>query len=337
MSSLRGSVLHDAGLESDLEEMAETLRDYVHKGCSLDLTNIRGEPIISEAPLMSNFTALETFEANDVRFFAVDCSTRTLKRANNWAIYVCRVSYAVVLKRKVDWGFQESVKAVKGDAYIRRKMMQEERLQLESEMGLRLTRQASKDDVILLDGASYFGGERKFNVMLYEECKRKRIRLLALSKQSPMLRDQKGRDLIAAVCNLGTENPWVYHPVKKASIHEHLYGDVSIIKLCAESPRAFRCDIMGYLANRDLQAVLAPLCSISEDPRCLGYPVALWLAHDFSSISETKLLQYHVEVEDVLRNAGLLNSLQKEEIACNFADELHGARHAFDWERIPNV
>lgn len=324
-------------LKSDLEEMEETLRDYVQKGCSLNSHNVKGAPLISQAPLRSNFSALDMIETSDLRFFAVDCSTRTLKRANNWAIYVCRVSYAVVLKRKVDWGFQESVKAIKGDAYVRRKMMQEERLQLESEMALRLTREVSKDDIILLDGASYFGGERKFNVMLYEECSRKGIRLLALSKQSPMLRDREGRDLIAAVCTLGTKGPWVYHPVKKANIHEHLYGDVSIIKLCAESPRAFRCDIMSYLANSDIQAILAPLCSISEDPRCLGYPVALWLAHDFSSVSETKLLQYYMEVENVLENAGLLDSLKKEEIACNFADELHGAKYAFNWEQISHV
>ncbi|MCW4052531.1 MAG: DNA double-strand break repair nuclease NurA [Candidatus Bathyarchaeota archaeon] len=337
MPQCHGSVCLTGKLKSDLEKMEETLRDYVQKGCNLYFNNVKGEPLISQTPLISNFTALQTIETGNVRFFAVDCSTRTLKRANNWGIYVCRVSYAAVLKRKVDWGFQESLKAIKGDAYVRRKTLQKERLQLESKMAMRLAREASEDDIILLDGAGYFGGERKFNVMLYEECSKKGIRLLALSKQSPMLRDQKGRDLIASVCTLGTKGPWVYHPVKKANIHKHLYGDISIIKLCAESPRAFRCDIMSYLANSDIHAILEPLCSISEDPRCLGYPVALWLAHDFSSVSETKLLQYHMEVENVLENAGLLDSLKKEEIACNFADELHGAKYAFNLEQISHV
>ena len=76
---------------------------------------------------------------------------------------------------------------------------------------------------------------------------------------------------------------------------------------------------------------------ISEDPRCLGYPVVLWLAHDFSSVSKAKLLQYHVQVEDTLAEAGLLDVLRQEELACNFTDELHGAKYAFNMEWIDRV
>jgi hypothetical protein len=327
----------NGGFESDFSKMEKIMRDYIEKGCVIGPQKLKVEPIISTTPSTLNFTSLKTEKKRDLHFFAVDCSTRTLRRANNWAIYVCRVSYAVVQNRDVDWGYKETIRAVKGDAYVRRKIMQETRLQLESEMALKLERIADDEDFILLDGASYFGGERRFNVLLYEACARRGIKLLTISKQSPMLRDHKGRDLIASTSVLGPKGCWAYHPVKKANIHEHLYGDVSIIKLCEESPRTFRCDIMSYLLDDNVQEILSPLCSISEDPRCSGYPVALWLAHDFSGLSETKLIHYYVEVEDTLKNAGLLDILRKEELACNFADEIHGIKHAFSWERISNV
>jgi hypothetical protein len=204
-------------------------------------------------------------------------------------------------------------------------------------MALGLLHKASQNDYILLDGASYFGGERKFNVMLYEKCEKREIKLLAVSKQSPILHDEKGHDLIAATYMLAPQGCWAYYPVKRANIHEHLYGDISIMKLCKDSPRAFRCDIMNYLTNQDISSLLSPLSAISEDPRCVGYPVVLWLAHDFSGVSETKLLQYHAQVEEELANAGLLNVLRQEELACNFADELHGAKYAFNLEWITRV
>ena len=65
--------------------------------------------------------------------------------------------------------------------------------------------------------------------------------------------------------------------------------------------------------------------------------MVLWLAHDFSSVSEAKLLQYHVQVEEELASVGLLDVLRQEELACNFADELHGAKYAFNLEWIVRV
>lgn len=327
----------DRGINTDFSEMREILKNYLEKGQTINFQEVKAEPSTTVRPSLANITPLEKMKTCDVHFFAVDCSTRTLKRANNWGIYLLRASYATVKNRDVDWDFKERVKTVKGDPYVRRKILQETRLQLESEMALGLLHKADGDDYILLDGASYFGGERKFNAMLYEKCEGKEIRLLAISKQSPTLRDEKGRDLIAATYMLAPQGCWVYHPVKKANIHEHLYGDVSIIKLCEDSPRAFRCDVMSYLTNRDMPSLLSPLVTISGDPRCLGYPVVLWLAHDFSGVSEAKLLQYYVQVEEELAGAGLLDVLRQEELACNFADQLHGAKYAFDWEWIERV
>jgi hypothetical protein len=185
---------------------------------------------------------------------------------------------------------------------------------------------------LLLDGGGYFGGERKFRVTLYDECQKRGVRLLAICKNSPSLHDEKGRDFVATTYMLAPYGVWVYHPVRKADKDKSLYGDISVVKLCEDSPHVFRCDIMDYLADREISGLLSPLTCIAEDPRCIGYPITLWLAHEFSRPSESMLISYHDEIEETLRTAGLLEPLRREELSCQFADEIHGIRHAFQWE-----
>ena len=321
----------------DLAEMKKKLSEYVDKGRVVGYHEVRKEPAIAVKPDKSKIKPLRKMKKCDVHFMAVDCSTRTLKRANNWGVYLFRTAYASVRDRDVHWGYEERMHTVVGDAYVRRKILQDARLNLESEIALNLVRDAGESDYLLLDGASYFGGERKFWVDLYTKCKENGVKLLAISKQSPMLHDEKGRDLVAATYMLSSHPLWIYYPVAKANVHEHLYGDVSIIKLCEESSRVFRCDIMEYLNHRKVPELISPLTSISEDPRCLGYPVTLWLAHDFSRPSDSKLLHYHDQVEETLADAGLLDVLRMEELSCNFPDELHGVKHPFEWEWIERV
>jgi hypothetical protein len=189
-------------------------------------------------------------------------------------------------------------------------------------------------DFILLDGASFFGGKRGFHTSLYQEALRKKVNLLAISKQSPMLCDDKGRDFIAAASVLVPYSLWVYHPVKEANRDEHLYGDVSLVKLCKDSSHVFRCDIMDPLISREVSEFLSPLTTLSEDPRCLGYPITLWLAHDFSGASNSKLLYYYDLIEKTLGPDGLLETLRIEEQSCSFADELHGIRRPYEGKYI---
>lgn len=322
---------------ADLDVMKREMGKYLNKGRAVGFQHAKDEPLIAVKPERRLITHLKKIEHCDVQFYAVDCSTRTLKRANNWGIYLLRVTSAQVKTRRVDWNFREAIRTVVGDAHVRRKILQDMRLELESEMALKLLGDAEEKDYLLLDGASYFGGERKFRALLYEQCEKMQINLLAISKKSPMLKDEKGHDFIAAAYMLAPCGVWVYHPVRRADIHAHLYGDVSLVKLCQDSPRIFRCDVMNYLTSRDICEVISPLTAISEDPRCLGYPVALWLAHDFSSVAESKLLQYHDKVEEELESVGLLDRLRQEELACNFPDELHGAKYAFRKEWIESV
>jgi len=324
-------------IEKDLSEMKKKLSEYVDRGRRVGYHEVKEESVTKERLETSKFKPLRRIDSCDVHFQAVDCSTRTLKRANNWGIYLLRATYAAVRHRNVDWNYLEEIHSIVGDAYVRRTVLQDRRLNLESKMALQLLHKTSKSDYLLLDGASYFGGERKFLVELYEECQKKDIKLLAISKQSPSLHDEKGHDLIAATYMLSPYGIWAYYPAKKADMHKHQYGDVAIVKLCEESPRAFRCDIMEYLTQRDVHELLSPLTYISEDPRCLGYPATLWLAHDFSAPSDSMLIYYHDRVEETLANAGLLDVLRIEELSCNFADELHGVKRSFRRELIEYV
>jgi hypothetical protein len=231
---------------------------------------------------------------------------------------------------------------VVGDAHVRRSYLQDFRIELESQVALTMLKETISHpyhvhgDVrsmyLLLDGGGYFGGERKFRVSLYEECEKNQIKLLAISKNSPSLHDDKGRDLVATTYMMSPHPVWVYYPVRKADKDRSLYGDIAIVKLCADSSHVFRCDIMDYLTHQDIVELLSPLTTVSEDPRCVGYPISLYLAHDFSGPSNSMLFSYHDQIEEQLRDAGLLETLKREERSCSFADEIHGVKHAFEWE-----
>ncbi len=324
-------------IEDDMTDMRNKLTEYINNGRVVGFREVREEPVMTVKPDKSKIKPLTKMKGYEGKFLAVDCSTRTLKRANNWGIYLMRVAYASVKGKEVSWGYKERMCTVVGDSYARRGLLQDSRVELESQMALDVLCKRHRVHYLFLDGPSFFGGMRKFRTFLYEKCEANGINLLAICKQSPTLHDERGRDLIAAAHQISPHPLWVYHPVVKSNKERNLYGDVSIIKLCPDSPRLFRCDIMEYLADRQMDELLSPITCISEDPRCLGYPVVLWLAHDFSSPSDSKLLHYHDEVEKTLADAGLLNTLRIEELSCNFPDELHGVRHPFNWERIEHI
>ncbi len=330
-------------LEVDFAEMENKLKCYVDKGRLASGNQIKEEPLIAVKPDASLVRPLKKVTTYMGSFIAVDCSTRTLKRANNWGVYLMRASCASVRERKVDWSYKERICTVVGDSHVRRNYLQDFRTELESQLALeKLNEALSKpyhvnEDVrsmyLLLDGGGYFGGERKFRVSLYEACEKLGVRLLAIPKNSPSMHDEKGRDLVAATTYITTPyTVWAYYPVRKADKDRSLYGDIAVVKLCADSPYVFRCDVMDYLTQQDIGELLSPLTSVSEDPRCVGYPISLYLAHEFSAPSDSMLLSYHDQIEGKLNEAGLLEILRREERSCAFADELHGIKHAFERE-----
>ena len=329
-------------IDTDFADMEKKLRCYVDKGRVAGASEAREQPLISVKPDKSLINPLKRLSTFDGCFMAVDCSTRTLKRANNWGIYLMRPSYAFVKNRVVDWGFKERICTVVGDAHTRSNYLTDIRIELESQMALELLSLHEKtlyyehrdprSNYLLLDGGAYFGGERKFRVSLYDRCSKDGLTLLALCKNSPSLHDDKGRDFVSVASALATDDLWFYYPVRKADKDKSLYGDIAVVKLCKESLHVFRCDIMDYLVGQNMSEILSPLTCISEDPRCIGYPITLFLAHEFSAPSDSMLLSYVDQIEEKLSTAGLLEMLRREERSCSFADEIHGVKHAFDWE-----
>ncbi len=329
-------------IETDFTDMEKKLKCYVDKGRVAGANEVKEQPMIAVKPDASLIKPLRKLDSFEGCFMAVDCSTRTLKRANNWGIYLMRPSYAIVRNRVVDWGYKERICTAVGDARTRSNYLTDIRIELESQMALELLSTPNKllyyehgdtrSNYLLLDGGGYFGGERKFRVSLYEKCEKDGLRLLALCKNSPSLHDDRGRDFVATANALAKHDIWVYHPVRKADKDRALYGDISVVKLCKESQHVFRCDIMDYLTDMDMCELLSPLTCISEDPRCVGYPITLFLAHEFSAPSDSMLLSYNDQIEEKLASTGLLDTLRGEERICSFADEIHGVKHAFEWE-----
>ncbi len=339
--NLHGEENIQTPVESDFTEMEKKLKSYVDRGLLGAAVEAREEPMLNVRPDFSLIKPLRRIAAFSGSFMAVDCSTRTLRRANNWGIYLMRASYAIVTDRDVNWGFKERVCTAVGDAHARSNFLTDVRIELESQMALELLNEETpyyehtgpRSNYLLLDGGGYFGGERKFRVSLYEHCEKTGLNLLAISKNSPSLHDEKGRDFVASVSSLSTMGLWVYHPVRKADKDKSLYGDITVVKLCAESSHVFRCDIMDYLATGDIVELLSPLTCVSEDPRCIGYPISLYLAHEFSAPSDSMLLSYSDIIDEKLKNADLFECLQREAQCCSFADELHGLKRAFQRER----
>lgn len=330
-------------IQLDFSEMEQKLQFYIDNGRMADGSPVKEEPLIAVKPDASLVRPLDKVTTYMGSFIAVDCSTRTLKRANNWGVYLMRASCASVKERAVDWSYKERICTVVGDSHVRRNYLQDYRTEIESQLALSKLNEALSEpshvhgDVrsmyLLLDGGGYFGGERRFRVSLYDECEKAGARLLAISKNSPSMHDDKGRDLMAATTYITASYPlWTYYPVRKADKDRSLYADIAIVKLCADSPYIFRCDIMDYLAEQDIGDLLSPLTCVSEDPRCVGYPISLYLAHEFSAPSDSMLLSYLDQVEVKLNEAGLLDALQREERSCSFSDQIHGARHAFERE-----
>jgi hypothetical protein len=198
----------NSAVEKDVTDMEKKLKCYVDKGCVAGASEVQEEPTANMRPDVGLVKPLSRRGDFAGRFMAVDCSTRTVKRANNWGIYLMRPSFAVVRNRVVNWGFKERICTVVGDARTRSNFLTDVRIELESEMALEVLHnetgalyyenQDPHSDYLLLDGGGYFGGERKFRVSLYEQSEKMGLNLLTICKNSPSLHDDKGRDFIAA-------------------------------------------------------------------------------------------------------------------------------------------
>lgn len=129
-------------IEVDFAEMEHKLKCYIDKGRMAVGSQVRDEPLIAVKPDASLMKPLKKVTTYMGSFIAVDCSTRTLKRANNWGVYLMRASCASVRGRTVDWSYLERVCTVVGDSHVRRSFLQDFRIELESQVALSMLNEA---------------------------------------------------------------------------------------------------------------------------------------------------------------------------------------------------
>lgn len=322
----------------EIKSAAEGLCKYAERGGVVDSLVYDTEPVMAHEPRLELLKPLRVLSSVDKVFAAVDCSTIPLMRGNNFGAYVFRVSATMVKPqsgKEVNWRYEEHLQSVVGNEIHRKARLQSIRFNYESKIGLSLLNQLNRDDYLILDGGSYFGGTIGFNVSLYEECRKRGIKLLTFSKKTHSTMTSRGTDFLATLLTKCMDKGvWLYHPFAKASIDEHLYGDISFVKLNALAPIAFRCDIMEYLADADLVELASPLTALSQDARCLGYPICLYLAHHFTKTASPKLTYYREVLERELRekHPDAFRKLLVEEMLANFRSQvLYGVKRLWDW------
>lgn len=79
-------------VEVDLVDMEKKLKCSIDKGRVAGGAEVRNESLIAVRPDVSLIKPLKKITTYTGSFVAVDCSTRTLKRANNWGVYLIRAS-----------------------------------------------------------------------------------------------------------------------------------------------------------------------------------------------------------------------------------------------------
>ena len=121
-----------------------------------------------------------------------------------------RVAYASVEGRNVNWSYDESLERSVGGRRYRSNFLIDTRLQLESEIALKILHEESNStvephkkplrrlgegDYILLDGTSFFGGRRGFHISLYTRLFVKRLTFLQCVNSLPCYAMRRGEIL----------------------------------------------------------------------------------------------------------------------------------------------
>ncbi|RLI26420.1 MAG: hypothetical protein DRO52_02560 [Candidatus Hecatellales archaeon] len=332
------------GLRREIFEVVEDLKRYVDGGVPVGEPPPEGEPSFEEVS-REKFTSLASSKPKG-RMLSVDASFYPLLSGNYWRVGVSRCAYVVVEVQAgrpivVDEGFEDHVFGVVCPPARRLYEIWSRLRRFESELALQALKSLNlgERDFCLLDGAAYFGGAKNFLLDLYEEAKRRRVRMVTIPKRSLRLLDGQGRDLLASLsltgerlCRDGSlRETWIYYPVRVGRVRGlRLYAKVSAVKLSPSSSRVFRCDFVDYMVEGEsvVQAA-SELAYLSRDARCDGYPAPLYLAHRWTHIPEPKLIEYEEEVYRSLEEKGLLEELLREAEAASFRRVLLGLSHDY--------
>ena len=333
-------------MELNLKECIQEIKKYIDKGCTPSQPPIE-KPFTVEEIYPSRFMNIQPRETL-AKFLSVDASSYPLIKANNWRIGVSRCAYVIVENVKGRWvvsqeSYEDHIFPVVAPINQRKYLIWAKLRKFESQLAIKQLKNLEPEDFCLMDGAAFFDihGGTRYSLDLYNICSKKQIRLLMIPKNSPILHDDKGRDLLAVIniysLKLQKDGKlgkcWVYHPIREAELREDLYGDVACVRLSPSSPKVFRCDIMDYLVAEGksyIVKILSELSSLSMDARCNGYPAPLFLAHQRTKIPKAKLLEYHEAVQLKLSEEGLLDFVLNEAEIASFRKHLLGLTYDFD-------
>ena len=333
--------------QREVAEAVKNLKKYVDSGAPAPEPPPEGEPSFEEVR-REKFLPVEASKPEG-RMLSVDASSYTLLSGNYWRVSVSRCAYVVVEVQGekpvvVGEGCEDHIFGVVCHPSRRLYEVWSKLRRFESELALRIVKSAElgEEDFCLLDGAAYFGGAKNFLLELYEEARRRKIKMVSIPKRSLRLMDSQGRDLLASLSVTGDRlhqegslpKTWIYHSIKVGEVRGlRLYAEVSAVKLSPSSRRVFRCDLVDYLVERSRESavqVASELAYLARDARCDGYPAPLYLAHRWTSIPESKLLEYEEEVYRGLEEAGLLDELLREAEAASFRKVLLGLTHDYE-------
>ena len=337
-----------SNLHREMVEAVQDLRKYVDKGVPTMEAPPEGDPSFEEVR-WEKFRPVAASKPDGL-MLSVDASSYTLLSGNYWRVGVSRCAYVAVEVRGekpvvVEEGCEDHIFGVVCPPTRRLYEVWSRLRGFESELALRIIKSLDlgQEDFCLLDGAAYFGGAKNFLLLLYEEAKKRDINMVTIPKRSLRLMDSQGRDLLASLSITGERlhharslpETWIYYPIRVGEVRGlRLYAKVSAVKLSPSSRRVFRCDLIDYMVKEEdvelaTQAV-SKLAYLARDARCDGYPAPLYLAHRWTAIPESKLLEYEEEVQWRLKEAGLLDELLREAEAASFRKVLLGVTHDYE-------
>ena len=212
-------------MELNLKECIQEIKKYIDKGCTPSQPPIE-KPFTVEEIYLSRFMNIQPRETL-AKFLSVDASSYPLIKANNWRIGVSRCAYVIVENVKGKWvisqeGYKDHIFSTIAPVNQRKYLIWAKLREFESQLAINQLKNLEPEDFCLMDGAAFFGihGGSKYSLNLYEVCSKNEIRLLMIPKNTPILHDNKGRDLLAAINIYGLKlqkngklgKCWVYHP-----------------------------------------------------------------------------------------------------------------------------
>jgi len=333
-------------LEDDLKQCIEEMKKYVDNGYELTFQTYDEEPFTVDGIYQTNFHSLIPVESSS-KFLSVDASFYPLIRANNWVIGVSRCAYVIIEKVNGEWivlseNYQDHIFPVLAPLHKRPFGIWAKLKEYESRMAVSLLDKLDKEDFCLMDGKALFGsgiGENKYSLDLYYGCRKRDVRLLMIPKKST-LQLSRNRDLLATINRYASKlqkegkigGCWIYYPITFPKVKD-FYGDISCVKLSPSSNMVFRCDLMDYIVEKGknyMVKTISELSTISNDPRCNGYPAPLFLAHERTRIPKAKLLEYLEKLHLKLAENGLLDFLLVEAEIASLRRSLLGLTYDFE-------